>query len=86
VQLQELAGEGNTGSVSIDGESVVPGNTHSDDGEWNRISRKRKKSKSSEASTSASGTGTGNAKKGRVDSGLLNGELIKKFYSLFIEV
>jgi len=33
--------------------------------------RKRKKSKSSETSTSASGTGSSNAKKGRVNSGLL---------------
>ena len=74
-QLNEqlLAGEGNTGSVSIDSESVVPGNTNSsdDDGQWNRITRERKKSKSNEASTSASGTGSSNAKKGRVDSGLL---------------
>ena len=69
---QLLAGEGNTGSVSI--ESVVPGSTHSTDdhGKWTTATRKRKKSSASNGSKSsdASASGIGTVKKGRVDSGL----------------
>ena len=73
---QLLAGEGNTGSVSI--ESVMPGNMYStvDHSQWNTVTRdnlKRKKGSDSNGSklSDASATGIGTVTKGRVDSGLI---------------
>jgi len=68
INNQLLAGEGNTGSVSVQG--VASGNAHpgTSDGEWCKV--KRKRSAGSKASDS-SVTGKGNhVKKGRIDTGL----------------